>query len=79
MSDPSERPPLGLRPRYVVVCLRIQEILEAMQRYATAPREIPREWVDELADLTEWQRRYDSGLTRDASLYPYPAEAGVAK
>jgi len=53
-----DRPPLGLRPRYVVNQMRQQEILEAMQRYAHAGAVIPRHWLDELLDLTDWLRDF---------------------
>lgn len=54
----NDRPPLGLRPRYVVNTLRQQEILEAMQRYAAFGAVIPRHWIDELSDLCDWLRDF---------------------
>lgn len=50
------KPPLGLRSRLVVESLRIQEILEAMQRYNNALVPIPKEWIQELEELNERQR-----------------------
>jgi hypothetical protein len=44
-----EAPPLGLRPKAIVDALRIQEILEAMMRYAADGKKLPQEWVDELS------------------------------
>jgi hypothetical protein len=48
------KPPLGLRPRFIVAKLRIQEILEAMQRYVEADKAIPDEWRTELIELHDW-------------------------
>ena len=45
------RPPLGLRPRFIVESQRIQEILEACARYSSAKYAIPQEWLDELVML----------------------------
>jgi hypothetical protein len=45
------KPPIGLRPRYIVTQQRIQEILEAMLRYNQANKKFPAEWVLELDDL----------------------------
>lgn len=50
----ADRPPLGLRPRYVVVPERIQEISDAIQRYAFACLPIPSEWLEELGELSGW-------------------------
>ena len=49
--EPEEKPPLGLRPRSIVAALRIQEILEAMHRYAATSKRIPPEWIAELNEL----------------------------
>jgi len=48
-----EKPPLGLKPRYVHDDQRITEILEAMNRYVTSNQrmKIPHEWTKELGDL----------------------------
>lgn len=47
----TERPPLGLRPRYIVDGLRIQEILVAMTTFASAGKQIPQAWITELDSL----------------------------
>lgn len=47
----AERPPLGLRPQYVVEALRLQEILEAFTRYACAGKKIPITWLEEFNTL----------------------------
>lgn len=56
------KPPLGLRPRIVVDQLRIEEILEAYDRYKSADYVIPREWSEEYSEL---MRRLDSSETLD--------------
>ena len=43
-----QKPPLGLRPKFIVAEGRTVEILEAMKRYAERGMEIPQEWRDEL-------------------------------
>lgn len=48
-QKPVERPPLGLRPRNVVLHLRNKEILEAIGRYVEAGKKVPQEWIEELA------------------------------
>lgn len=46
-SMKAERPPLGLVPRYIRQEERLKEINEALQRYITAVKPIPSEWVEE--------------------------------
>ncbi len=46
-----QQPPIGLRPKIVVDAERIQEIKEAIVRYALAGKDIPQEWQQELFDL----------------------------
>lgn len=41
------KPPQGLRPRYIWVSERIIEINEAIKRYETAKKPIPRAWLIE--------------------------------
>jgi len=50
---PSVKPPLGLRPKYIVDKERMQEILEAMERYVAEEKKIPTDWFNELEDLNE--------------------------
>ena len=45
------KPPLGLRPRYIVDAIRIQEILAACTRYTTEAKPIPAVWLEELSEL----------------------------
>lgn len=47
----SKAPPIGLRPKHIVDAERIQEIKEAIVRYALAGMEVPIEWQKELYDL----------------------------
>lgn len=48
---PVDRAPLGLRPRYVVLEERKQEIRAAMLRYVEANYPIPLEWTAELNEV----------------------------
>ena len=52
-SMPPVKPPLSLRPKHIVDRERMQEILEAMQRYVAEGKKIPAEWLGELDDLNE--------------------------
>lgn len=45
------KPPLGLRPRFIWVAARIEEIREAITRYEAAKHQVPRAWRSELAAL----------------------------
>lgn len=49
----SVEPPLGLRPREIAEAAfrqeRVKEIVEAMSRYTEAGKDIPAEWISELA------------------------------
>ena len=44
-----KKPPLGLRPRIIWLNEREIELLEAMERYEKAGKEIPETWNMELA------------------------------
>lgn len=50
---PAGTPPLGLKPRYLVEAIRLQEIISAMARYAVDRKQIPHEWIEELISLNE--------------------------
>lgn len=60
----NKRPPLGLRPRFILVAERTTEILEAMLRYVREGYEIPQEWREELGDLLDdtdaWKEAKDA-------------------
>ncbi len=45
------KPPLGLRPKYIVDELRIREIEEAIGRCVLAGKAVPLIWQQELFDL----------------------------
>ena len=47
----SEKPPIGLKPRYVHDYERANQILDAMDRYSDALMTIPKSWVEELRDI----------------------------
>ena len=49
MQPKYEKPPLGLRPRMVWLNEREMEIVEAMERYEKAGKEIPEKWQFELS------------------------------
>jgi hypothetical protein len=51
MDDRIERPPLGLRPKFIVDELRLNEIDEAIARYYEARYPIPLEWIEERNQL----------------------------
>ena len=46
-----DKPPLGIKPRWVLDKEREKEIMEAIGRYVKAGVQVPKEWVKELADL----------------------------
>jgi len=49
-------PPIGLMPKAIHDTKRALSILEAIDRYATAAKPVPIEWVQELANLFPFQR-----------------------
>ena len=58
MSELNEKkPPLGLMPKTFWEERRILYIIEAIDRYISAGKSIPRDWVDEFNDLI--QKRVD--------------------
>ncbi|BDD79631.1 hypothetical protein [Burkholderia phage FLC9] len=54
MANENVKPPLGLRPRFIVAEERAREITAAMSRYFDADKEIPKEWHEELDELNKW-------------------------
>lgn len=46
-----DKPPLGLRPRLIADEERIKEIQDAINRYMTAKKLIPDEWIKEYGEL----------------------------
>ena len=51
------KPPIGLEPRMYIVEKRIVNIIEAMDRYIQADKEIPMEWIQEYNELTKWHNK----------------------
>ena len=51
-----EKPPLELKPRFIVEQARIGEIRMAMNRYIDEFKTIPLEWIFEYNDLAHRQR-----------------------
>lgn len=47
----TEKPPLGLRPKYISDKERMQEIQEAIDRYKMANKRVPEEWLEEHLEL----------------------------
>lgn len=45
------KPPLGLTPKYIWEAQRVQAISEAMDRYMSANKAIPLEWIQEYNNL----------------------------
>lgn len=58
-----EKPPFGLKPRFICEIERITEILEAMLRYAKFAYPIPEEWIQELADVNKSYSKYCTDKT----------------
>jgi hypothetical protein len=52
MSEAYEKPPLGLVPRYIREKQRLQEIIEAMDRFEKAGKEISYGWLQEYHELS---------------------------
>jgi len=50
-ARPDERPPQGLRPRWILDELRRDEIKAAINRFAQAGVDIPQEWMEELSEI----------------------------
>ncbi len=46
-----EKPPLGLRPRFVVDEERFFEIMAACARFRKAKRPIPKYWLEEAQEI----------------------------
>jgi hypothetical protein len=47
------KPPLGLRPRWIVDEHRLKEIKEAIERYCIAKTPIPTEWMEEFIEINK--------------------------
>lgn len=51
------KPPLGLKPKYIHEAQRLSEISAAINRYMLFSKEIPIEWVEEYNELA--RNRYN--------------------
>lgn len=51
----TESPPPRLLTRFAKTALRVREILELLQRSASAGKRLPKEWIAELAELAAQQ------------------------
>lgn len=43
--------PLGIEPRWLHDSCRLNDILNAMERYADSEMPIPKDWIEELKEL----------------------------
>lgn len=50
-AEESVKPPLGLRPRFIWIAERVEEIRDAIERYEAAKVSVPRAWRSELMAL----------------------------
>jgi len=64
-----KKPPLGLRPQWLVVSERIKEITEAMVRYGKDAKAVPGEWIVELRSLLDWQSNNNHKLDPDGLMW----------
>ena len=53
-----QKPPLGVMPKMIWDNIRVNDIMDAMQRYAVAEKPIPVEWLEELKSLL-WRLNND--------------------
>jgi hypothetical protein len=49
----SERPPLGIMPRYIWNEKRLEDLRDAIYRYISAVRPVPAEWIEEYNELLQ--------------------------
>lgn len=59
------KPPIGLRPKMIVVSSRVQEIHEAMTRYIDANYLIPKEWLEEYMMILDTHYKDGEGKRYD--------------
>lgn len=55
-----KRPPIGLRPRFIVEEKRCAEIQQAIGRYNHFGKDVPLEWLEELAERKAWLQEYEN-------------------
>lgn len=54
----SNKPPIGIEPRWSHSCTRLDSIVKAVRRYIDAGLEIPVEWIEEYNELNEKYGHY---------------------
>jgi hypothetical protein len=69
----SDKPPLGLRPRWLVLSDRADEIKAAIQRYETLGLPRPFDWLIELKEIERQQVIYPPTPTAEPTPEPTPA------
>lgn len=66
MSFDSNKPPLGVKPRWIADYHRLQEVHAAVGRYLEQREPIPQEWLDEIQELAAKLREHkENRLTAD--------------
>ena len=48
-----KKPPLGLKPEYIWIAERIEEIKKSMHRYMVVKKSIPKKWMDKYYRLKD--------------------------
>lgn len=57
MLRPRQKPPLGIKPRWIAAEHRCAEIADAYQRWLEAGETPPAAWAEELLELTKYLER----------------------
>lgn len=52
-NNQSERPPLGIYPRFLHDEKRMEHIAEAIERFTAVGKAVPLEWIEEYDELAE--------------------------
>lgn len=67
-TETKEKPPIGLKPRWMAESDRAQEIVNAITRYNDAKKEVPRDWLEELEEVNKWleDHGYDAYTVSEA-------------
>lgn len=65
----AEKPPLGIRPKYIWVLERVREIQEALLRYHEENKDYPDEWIIELVEHTRYLRSKEITVNTHGSDY----------
>lgn len=54
---PTKMPPVGLRPKYILMSQRMKEITNAIERYINADHIVPTEWIEEYNECVDYLRK----------------------